>query len=1346
MIRRTLKLKLESEFQHLHTIQWKLDEKESPLVIKFKDHDAQKVEAEIRKWMKTITKVTGQKVVQDPKLPYIRINLRESDLTMYASIYGSATVVFQGKGYEKWLKENVEKVILEYRNMESIQQQSKANYDCYICKDIDTDDMILCEECRKWIHKDCDIDNIIDTEVENGKYRCPSCSKLNIPNVNTRSTTETERNRTRRCKNKSQPKNVPAKLQNNTDQTQTLINEHEVQSVSLTITEKPTSLNNALNSPDKSLNPISESPDKTYTVESALLEDTIGVNDIAPSSELQDKESPEESKSKVATPETSTDLIDKQNSGGKGETSFLDNDRNSSDKRIKETRRATSYFLSVTEEMDNTESILSISTTIPKVTPFKDVARDKSDLYASTQSNHSSNNTLLHKDINSGKSDLSMASSFNSATSTPYSHSNKTTQKVANQVRNEIADIINSSESDPKAQLQSESSQTLNDKLKSENENLKNKVIAKQYKISELELKLFVENAKYEETIKEMKAEAKKLKDQDTDMLSHSIISADSEIKLKVLQEECDNLKFHLEEMKLANTKIQNSKLQEVARERLKYEELFNTLNSENLELVRKLKVVSEQKNSLESENIKLYCKIQQERSEVGERLNKTADASPQSGLMDIKGNMCFVIAAQHTLSNVLTLPEHSDSGRFISILKRTKNLLDGKIVDNTVVEELYNAVVENWPQYLRNDGKFKQGDVVEFLMRVLAKLDEESGELLMQIKPTLTALNVCTNTMCKAEATTSTLSELIVKTSEIPNETSLSLQQVIDSFTPAFGTRYDKKCDDCGADIEESSALQSPIQTILLHVDKVPKAGRKADIEIYTSQQVILPISYSKGHPYTVTDVIIHQGVQANNGHYITNHYNHHRKQWEQLNNEKGKFLSDEEAYMLNKQGVIYVLRAQEKVSKTPSNHDESIQIINNNNLKVNKVPKRINLTEGGSRTFYRRDIRLDQLNVMHEISKNYIQLKQSSGHPISNSAVDIEGKPQGKGKDPTLMETQPQKKDIICRYFAQGHCNFGPRCKYKHTTQNKRTTDEDLTPYSKPKPICPQYEFGRCMDYDVCKLTYNHPRRCRDMLTFGECEYGDHCNFYHPKICKNSLHYLQCTNLKCPYFHLRFTKRYIAESRRDLLYSQDNTNESIYNNKQEKGKEDRANHVRFKERYIAESRRDHVYSEGNAVKNVHSNILERGTDDSANQTNDYEQSTPFMGNSFLDEQAREMNKTGQYYHSQINPHLLINQPQVNHDQGPQMMQGPPEALHATHQPQVTYDQYPQMLQGQPDAIHSIHQQYPTYVAQEHHQRNMGYTYNQYPADLHLYPQYLRAYQGPVNAYQNTDQIPAEY
>ena len=90
---------------------------------------------------------------------------------MYASIYGTATVMFQGKGYEQWLKDHVHELILEYH---ATQQQSKLNHDCNICGEKDTYDMRLCEDCQKWIHKECDIDNIIEAEVTKSRYRCNS--------------------------------------------------------------------------------------------------------------------------------------------------------------------------------------------------------------------------------------------------------------------------------------------------------------------------------------------------------------------------------------------------------------------------------------------------------------------------------------------------------------------------------------------------------------------------------------------------------------------------------------------------------------------------------------------------------------------------------------------------------------------------------------------------------------------------------------------------------------------------------------------------------------------------------------------------------------------------------------------------------------------------------------------------------------------------------------------------------------------------------------------------------------------------------------------------------------------
>ena len=100
-----------------------------------------------------------------------------------------------------------------------------------------------------------------------------------------------------------------------------------------------------------------------------------------------------------------------------------------------------------------------------------------------------------------------------------------------------------------------------------------------------------------------------------------------------------------------------------------------------------------------------------------------------------------------------------------------------------------------------------------------------------------------------------------------------------------------------------------------------------------------------------------------------------------------------------------------------------------------------------------------------------------------------------------------------------------------------------------SAPKEICPKYQFGRCNNYQVCKQTYDHPRRCRDMLTFGECKYGNTCQYYHPIFCQDSLDNLQCLNLQCPYFHLKFTKRHIAESRREYSNTVDQSDQTSSN-----------------------------------------------------------------------------------------------------------------------------------------------------------------------------------------------------
>ena len=60
-------------------------------------------------------------------------------------------------------------------------------------------------------------------------------------------------------------------------------------------------------------------------------------------------------------------------------------------------------------------------------------------------------------------------------------------------------------------------------------------------------------------------------------------------------------------------------------------------------------------------------------------------------------------------------------------------------------------------------------------------------------------------------------------------------------------------------------------------------------------------------------------------------------------------------------------------------------------------------------------------------------------------------------------------------------------------HQNQDDRETEEPRPAVTEPKkPICPQYKYGRCMNYETCKNQYDHPRRCRNMLMFRKCRFG--------------------------------------------------------------------------------------------------------------------------------------------------------------------------------------------------------------------------------------------------------------
>ena len=95
-------------------------------------------------------------------------------------------------------------------------------------------------------------------------------------------------------------------------------------------------------------------------------------------------------------------------------------------------------------------------------------------------------------------------------------------------------------------------------------------------------------------------------------------------------------------------------------------------------------------------------------------------------------------------------------------------------------------------------------------------------------------------------------------------------------------------------------------------------------------------------------------------------------------------------------------------------------------------------------------------------------------------------------KGKQINSENTGMKQKKVICHFYRKGICKYGRKG-------------------------------------EGCK--FDHPPYCRKLLDFGTdhhqgCKMSS-CKFYHPKMCYKSLRQHECFNIKCPYFHVKGTKR---------------------------------------------------------------------------------------------------------------------------------------------------------------------------------------------------------------------------
>ena len=133
-----------------------------------------------------------------------------------------------------------------------------------------------------------------------------------------------------------------------------------------------------------------------------------------------------------------------------------------------------------------------------------------------------------------------------------------------------------------------------------------------------------------------------------------------------------------------------------------------------------------------------------------------------------------------------------------------------------------------------------------------------------------------------------------------------------------------------------------------------------------------------------------------------------------------------------------------------------------------------------------------------------------------IINSSSLLSDTPQLSGSKKQVHEKDADEtavdKSKLCRFYAKGICKFG-----------------------KSGEFC----------------NFNHPVYCKPLLNYGlssekGCNKGKDCLHFHPKMCHSSLTRHECYKEKCPYFHIKGTRRIRAKSRfSNDRFSQFHTND---------------------------------------------------------------------------------------------------------------------------------------------------------------------------------------------------------
>lgn len=97
----------------------------------------------------------------------------------------------------------------------------------------------------------------------------------------------------------------------------------------------------------------------------------------------------------------------------------------------------------------------------------------------------------------------------------------------------------------------------------------------------------------------------------------------------------------------------------------------------------------------------------------------------------------------------------------------------------------------------------------------------------------------------------------------------------------------------------------------------------------------------------------------------------------------------------------------------------------------------------------------------------------------------------------------------------------------------QANNNLDGQTTQTTQKVPVCIHYRTSRCRHgISGQNCPYQHPKPCNKYLAFGDkqprgCQNGSKYQYFHPKLCRDSLNQNNCYNENCKFLHIKGTQR---------------------------------------------------------------------------------------------------------------------------------------------------------------------------------------------------------------------------